>query len=122
MAMFRNPLEQFMINELLTILFPFWEVSLTNIGLYLVISIVLIVIISQIILGSAGGVPIIGNKSILIKQSLYDTVHKIVKDQIGISNEINLPFLYTLFILVLTLNLIGIIPYNYSTTSHLKTG
>lgn len=119
MLSLRNPLEQFMINELLTILFPFWEVSLTNIGLYLIMSLVLIVIISQIILGSTGGVPIIGNKSILIKQSIYDTVHKIVKDQIGISHEINLPFLYTLFILVLTLNLIGIIPYNYSTTSHL---
>lgn len=116
--MYRNPLEQFVINEIFTISLPIvsWKVSLTNIGLYLVISVVVIVIISQLIIKN--GVTT-REKGLLIKQSLYDTVHKIVKDQIGVSNEIYLPYLYTLFVLILTSNLIGLVPYNFTSTSHL---
>jgi F0F1-type ATP synthase membrane subunit a len=63
---------------------------------------------------------IIGNKGILIKESLYDTVNKIVKDQIGIENQIYLPYLYSLFLLILTSNIIGLVPYNFTSTSHLE--
>lgn len=87
----------------------------------LLISIVLIVIISEMIIKNtkdkAGS--IIGNKGILIKESLYDTVNKIVKDQIGIENQIYLPYLYSLFLLILTSNIIGLVPYNFTSTSHL---
>lgn len=120
----RNPLEQFMINDIFTISFPILsgnKLSLTNIGLYLIISIILIVTISGIIIkntkDNAGS--IIGNKGILIKESLYDTVNKIVKDQIGIENQIYLPYLYSLFLLILTSNMIGLVPYNFTSTSHL---
>lgn len=83
-------------------------------------TLVIIVIVSQIMVG---GPSIIGYSStILIKQSLYDTVHKIVKDQIGRDNERNMPLLFTIFMLILTMNIIGMIPYNYSVTSHLRTG
>lgn len=124
--MYRNPLEQFMINDIFTISFPILsgnKFSLTNIGLYLIISIVLILIVSQMITGrntldKAGS--IIGNKGILIKESLYDTVNKIVKDQIGIENQIYLPYLYSLFLLILTSNIIGLVPYNFTSTSHLE--
>lgn len=120
----RNPLEQFMINDIFTISFPILsgnKLSLTNIGLYLIISILIIMIISGIIIkntkDNAGS--IIGNKGILIKESLYDTVNKIVKDQIGIENQIYLPYLYSLFLLILTSNMIGLVPYNFTSTSHL---
>lgn len=120
----RNPLEQFMINDIFTISFPILsgnKLSLTNIGLYLIISIILIMIISGVIIkntkDNAGS--IIGNKGILIKESLYDTVNKIVKDQIGIENQIYLPYLYSLFLLILTSNMIGLVPYNFTSTSHL---
>lgn len=125
--MYRNPLEQFMINDIFTISFPILsgnKFSLTNIGLYLIISIVLILIVSEMITGrntkdKAGS--IIGNgKGILIKESLYDTVNKIVKDQIGIENQIYLPYLYSLFLLILTSNIIGLVPYNFTSTSHLE--
>lgn len=121
----RNPLEQFMINDIFTISFPILsgnKLSLTNIGLYLIISILIIMIISGIIIkntkDNAGS--IIGNKGILIKESLYDTVNKIVKDQIGIENQIYLPYLYSLFLLILTSNMIGLVPYNFTSTSHLE--
>lgn len=88
----------------------------------LLISIVLILIVSEMIIKNtkdkAGS--IIGNKGILIKESLYDTVNKIVKDQIGIENQIYLPYLYSLFLLILTSNIIGLVPYNFTSTSHLE--
>nr|QUQ05876.1 ATP synthase F0 subunit a [Neoconidiobolus thromboides] len=115
----RNPLEQFMINDIFSISFPILsinKISLTNIGLYLIISLIVIVTFSKLVTNINN---IIGNKSLLIKESLYDTVHKIVKDQIGVENEKYLPYLYTLFILILTSNLIGLIPYSFTSTSHL---
>ncbi len=117
--MYRNPLEQFLINDIISISLPIFSIpklSLTNIGLYIIISIIIIVTLSKTVLSIRS---IIGDKNILIKESLYDTVHKIVKDQIGVENEIYLPYLYTLFILVLTSNLIGMVPYSFTTTSHL---
>lgn len=88
----------------------------------LLINIVLILIVSEMIIKNtkdkAGS--IIGNKGILIKESLYDTVNKIVKDQIGIENQIYLPYLYSLFLLILTSNIIGLVPYNFTSTSHLE--
>jgi F-type H+-transporting ATPase subunit a len=118
----RNPLEQFLINDIFSISLPILsinKISLTNIGLYLIISLIIIVTISKLVIKINN---IIGNKSLLIKESLYDTVHKIVKDQIGVANEIYLPYLYTLFVLILTSNLIGLIPYSFTSTSHLNAG
>lgn len=115
----RNPLEQFLITDLFTISLPIFsinQISLTNIGMYLIIGIILIVLLSQIVTNVTS---IIGNKSYLIKESLYDTVHKIVKDQIGIANEIYLPYLYSIFVLILISNLIGMVPYSFTPTSHL---
>lgn len=44
-----------------------------------------------------GGGSIIGYPStILIKQSLYDTTHKIVKDQIGVEYESRTAQIYTI--------------------------
>lgn len=114
----RNPLEQFMITDLFSISLPILninKISLTNIGLYLIIGIILIVLLSEIVSTRS----IIGNRGYLIKESLYDTVHKIVKDQIGSRNEIYLPYIYSIFVLILISNLIGLVPYSYTPTAHL---
>nr|QUQ05919.1 ATP synthase F0 subunit a [Microconidiobolus nodosus] len=115
----RNPLEQFMITDLISISLPIIsinKISLTNIGLYLIIGIVLVVGLSQMVTNITS---IVGNKSYMIKESLYDTVHKIVRDQIGSSNEIYLPYLYSIFVLILVSNIVGMVPYSFTPTSHL---
>jgi F-type H+-transporting ATPase subunit a len=56
---------------------------------------------------------------ILIKESIYDTMSNIAVNQINKYNgQIYFPFIFTLFIFILINNLIGLIPYSFSTTSH----
>lgn len=50
---------------------------------------------------------------------MYDTIYSIVVSQINRNTgQIYLPFIFSLFILVLVNNLIGMIPYSFGTTSH----
>jgi F-type H+-transporting ATPase subunit a len=56
---------------------------------------------------------------LLFKECLYDTISNIVTNQIDkYKGQIYFPFIFTLFVLILVNNLIGLIPYSFSTTSH----
>lgn len=114
-----SPLEQFNIKDFLTI---YSNIGLntrfifTNMSLYLMIISSLTFIVSVIynILNS-----LISNLWSLNKESLYATIHGIVVNQIDyIKGQSFLPFIYTIFIFIFVSNLIGMIPYNFSSTSH----
>ena len=50
---------------------------------------------------------------------MYDTIYSIVVSQINRNTgQVYFPFIYSLFILVLVNNLIGMVPYSFATTSH----
>ena len=110
-----NPLEQFEIKELFTILvLGAYKLSLTNIGLYLLIVTGLIISIMNTTKGK-----VLTDKWTLITEGTYDSVLSIVRDQIGSKNERYLPLIYSLFIFILFSNLIGLIPYSFTPTSHI---
>lgn len=114
-----NPLDQFEIRDLISIHTPILgnlNISLTNITLYLLISSIILVTITSITNKSKN---IIFNGWTLSKESIYDTVHSIVVNQISnVSGQIYFPFIYTLFMFILINNLIGMVPYSFATTSH----
>jgi len=85
-------------------------------SLYLIISFIIIIYI----LGTINKVPqFIHHTWILIKESIYDTMCNVIVNQINKYNgQIYFPFIFTLFIFILINNLIGLIPYSFSTTSH----
>jgi F-type H+-transporting ATPase subunit a len=113
-----NPLEQFQIIDLLSIsILGTYKLSLTNIGLYL--SIVTFLIISFMVLSTSYHRFVITDKTSLISEATYDSVLSIVKEQIGAKNEKYLPFIFSLFIFILFSNLLGLIPYSFTPTSHI---
>lgn len=115
----KNPLDQFEIRDLISLKIPLLDnlhLSITNIGAYLLVSIVLIINLSLL---STNNEKIIENKSSMWQQSLYDTIHSIVINQINANKgEIFFPFIYSLFIFILVNNLISMIPYSFASTSH----
>lgn len=115
----RNPLDQFEIRDLVSLNILFLHnlhISLTNMGAYLLLSIFLIINLSLL---STNENRMISNKSSMWQESLYDTVHSIVKNQINAKKgQIFFPFIYSLFIFVLTNNLISMVPYSFASTSH----
>ena len=114
-----SPLDQFEIRDLFSLnanLLGNIHLSLTNIGLYLSISIFLI--LSYSLLASNNN-KIIPNNWSISQESIYATVHGIVISQINPTRgQIYFPFIYTLFVFILVNNLLGMVPYSFASTSH----
>lgn len=114
-----SPLDQFEIRNLLSIEAPILgnlSLSLTNIGLYLVIGGYLILTLNLI---ATNENKIIPNNWSIFQETIYATVHSIVTNQINSKGgQVYFPLIYVLFIFILTNNLIGMIPYNFASTSH----
>jgi len=112
-----SPLDQFNITDFLSInILNNLHISLTNIGLYLIIGYFFILILNIL---STNYNKIISNTWSISQESLYATLHSIVINQINSKNgQFYFPFIYSLFIFILISNLIGMIPYSFASTSH----
>lgn len=114
-----SPLDQFEIRDLLSIDAPVLgnlHISITNIGLYLMIGLTFILALNLL---STNYNRLVGNNWSISQESLYATIHSIVANQINPRNgQIYFPFIYALFIFILINNLIGMVPYSFASTSH----
>jgi len=115
----RSPLDQFEIRDLLNIDAPilgYLHLSITNIGLYLIIATFLAFLLNILATNYS---KLVSNNWSIGQESLYATVHSIVINQINNKNgQIYFPFIYALFIFILINNLIGMVPYSFASTSH----
>lgn len=113
-----SPLDQFEIKNFLSINSNLLDsnISLTNIGLYLIISIIIILSLNIFTIYYN---KIISNSWILTGESIYASIYNIVINQINPKKgQKYFPFIYGLFLFILINNLIGLIPYSFSSTSH----
>jgi F-type H+-transporting ATPase subunit a len=119
--MFRNilnPLTQFEINNILelNILEKDLHFALTNIGLYLIVGAMFIILINLLFINYN---KLVNNSWSLTGELLYDTLNSITTNQINSKRgQIYFPFIYSLFIFILINNFIGMIPYSFASTSH----
>jgi len=113
-----NPLDQFEIITFLSLGLPILgnlQILITNIGLYLSLAAFFILMINVLPYFEK----VVSNKWSISLESLYATIHSIVKNQINYrKGQIYFPFIFTLFIFILINNLIGMIPYSFASTSH----
>lgn len=114
-----SPLDQFEIRDLFSInisLLGNSNFSLTNIGLYLLISLIIIIIYS---ISATNSEKIVPNNWSISQETLYSTIYSIVVNQINTNKgQIYFPFIYALFLFILVNNLIGLVPYSFASTSH----
>jgi F-type H+-transporting ATPase subunit a len=113
-----SPLDQFEIRNILNLelLGGNLHLSLTNIGFYLTLSVLILVALSIL---STNSNKLISNNWSIAQESLYHTIHNIVTNQINAkSGQVYFPLIYTLFIFILINNLIGMVPYSFASTSH----
>jgi len=110
-----SPLEQFEVLNLISInapIFGFLNLSLSNLGLYSLLVLSLIVFIHYIWNNNNKLIP---SKGSILLESIFSTLNTMVKEQLG--KEIYLPFIYSLFIFILIANLVGNVPYSYTVTT-----
>ena len=92
------------------------QVSLTNIGFYLMISTFIIFMYYSLTTNSDITTP---NSWSISQESIYSTVYSIVINQINANRgQMFFPFISALFIYILINNLVGMVPYSFAPTSH----
>lgn len=114
-----SPLDQFEIRNLLSVNAPILgdlSLSLTNIGLYLTIGGYLMFVLNIM---ATNNNKVVSNSWSISQETIYATVHSIVVNQISEKKgQVYFPFMYVLFVFILTNNLMGMVPYSFASTSH----
>ena len=114
-----SPLNQFEIKDLISMDAPILgniHLSITNIGLYLMIGAFFILALNLL---STNYNKLVGNNWSISQESLFATILNIVTNQINPQKgQVFFPFIYALFVFILMNNLIGLIPYSFAATSH----
>lgn len=115
----QSPLDQFIIRDLFSIkgdLLANTQISLTNIGLYLLITTFLVFMYYLLATNYNILTP---NSWSLSQESIYHTIYSIVINQINANKgQMFFPLISALFIYILINNLIGMVPYSFAPTSH----
>lgn len=112
-----DPLTQFKIFPLVKITLLGVDTSFTNSSLYMLITTLLIV--SFLYIGSYKTLPGYGQ---LIKEYIYNFVADIVKSNSGVKGKRYTAVVLTIFVFILTCNLIGMVPLpmSFTVTSHIS--
>lgn len=115
----KSPLDQFEIRDLLSLDAPMLgdlHVSITNIGLYMLIGTFLAINFNLV---TNNYNKLVSNSWSISQETIYATIHSIVINQINEKKgQMYFPFIYALFTFILINNLIGMVPYSFSSTSH----
>jgi len=113
--MFFSPLEQFDVKPLIFITIGNKDFTFFDIFVPLFLIIILFIYI-YILKNYFKLVPFFAQK---VFEDILQFMFSIIKNQIGTQAYIYLPFIFTLFIFVLLSNLLSIVPFGVSLTSHL---
>lgn len=114
-----SPLEQFQIIPLIPITLASYDISFTNSALIGFITIFFIFFTLNTLLKKDFSFAVIPSNWQVIFESLYKMISQLLKDNLGEEGQKFIPFIFSLFTFILFSNLIGLIPYSFTTTSHL---
>jgi F-type H+-transporting ATPase subunit a len=111
-----GPMEQFEINRFLKLDLFGLDASFTNSSLFMVLAVVLIV---GFLSFAMGGRALIPTRLQSVAELAYEFIANMVYENTGKDGMKYFPFVFTLFIFVLVLNLLGMMPYSFTVTSHI---
>ena len=113
-----NPLEQFQLVPFITLRSGTFDFSLTNSTFFIIWSLVIFILFVHLCTFQGGGT-VVPNRWQIILENLYSLVLGVVLDNLDSKGLRYFPFVFSLFIFVLCLNMIGMIPYSFTATRHL---
>ena len=112
-----NPMQQFSVHKIgPEIKIAGIDLSFTNASLFMVISASIILLF--LFLGTREK-KIIPDKVQLIAEMFYTFVAKMISDTAGSKAKPYFPFIFSLFMFVLFCNMVGMLPYSFTVTSHI---
>ena len=111
-----SPLAQFEIKPLLSLRIGGLDLSYTNSALFMTFALVLTT--GFLLLGTRRGALVPGRWQSLTEIS-YEFIANMIRDNVGQEGRKYFPFIFSLFMFVLFGNLLGMIPYSFTYTSHI---
>jgi F-type H+-transporting ATPase subunit a len=111
-----KPLEQFTIERLVPIHFGKLDLSFTNASLVMVIA--ALGVWAIVVLGTRHAALVPGRWQSIAEMS-YEFVAEMIETNAGHGGMAFFPFVFTLFMFILLGNLVGLVPYSFTFTSHI---
>jgi len=111
-----GPLAQFQVKPIAQLSAGGMDISFTNSALWMVITAVVITVFMVIGMRKRELVP--GPWQSLAEAS-YEFIGNMIKDNVGDEGRKFFPFIFTLFMFILFGNLLGLLPYSFTFTSHI---
>ncbi len=109
-----DPMHQFVIHRIIPVKIGGLDLSFTNSSLWMVI----IVALAALFL-LAGGRRVVPTRWQSLKEMTYEFIAGTMRDILGDSGRAFFPFVFTLFIFILLANMLGMVPYSFTVTSHI---
>ena len=110
-----DPMHQFEIKRLVPMDLGFVDLSFTNSALFTFIAIGLTIVF---LWTAVSGHSLVPSRMQSIAESMYEFVRNMVRDTAGDEALKYFPYIFTLFVFILACNLLGMIPYSFTVTSH----
>ena len=111
-----NPLDQFKIQKLFEIELLGFDISITNSAVFMALASV--IIIAYFMIATRNG-RIIPSKLQASAEMIYSFTHDLVIQNSGEKGKDFVPFIFSLFLFILLSNLLGMMPYGFTVTSHI---
>ena len=112
-----DPIHQFEIHKIFTLgHIGNQEIAFTNSSLYMLIA---VAVVTVLMIGGSAGRRLIPSRFQSLAELSYEFVGNTLRSSVGDEGMKFFPFVFSLFMFILTANLIGIIPYTFTVTSHL---
>jgi F-type H+-transporting ATPase subunit a len=111
-----SPLAQFEIKTLIPLQMGQTDVSFTNSALFMTVTVVLITLFMVLGMRKHALVP---GRWQSVAELAYEFVANLLRDTVGNEGRKYFPFVFSLFMFILFGNMLGMIPYSFTFTSHI---
>jgi len=111
-----DPMHQFEVKRLVSFDIFGLDASFTNAAAFMVLAVVLI---SMFTIASMSGRAIVPGRMQSVAELSYEFVASMIRDTVGNEGQKYFPFIFSLFMFVLVCNMLGMVPYSFTVTSHI---
>jgi F-type H+-transporting ATPase subunit a len=111
-----SPLHQFVIKPIVPLHLGHLDLSYTNSALFMTVTVVLVTAFTVLTTSGAALVPTRWQST---AELVYEFIANMIRDNVGSHGRKYFPFIFSLFMFVLFGNLIGMVPYTFTFTSHI---
>ncbi len=112
------PLEQFAIHDITGPLFTIgkYPIAVTNSAVFMLGA---VAISSVLLLAGSGKAAMVPGRIQALAEIFYEFIGNMVRDNVGSAGRKYFPFIFSLFIFTLFGNILGLVPYGFTFTSHI---